>query len=241
MRDGPGPASSSTEHAQRRRAEAEIVEILRAEGFCGENFERWRIRLVREVLARLTNALQSGAAFADRRVKWINPSPDAVDRLRHDRHEAEVLANEMVQLALAPFVQAALVNKGWSPDGGSTVAEFFYGAALQRLAQAYRSWQNSQLRVGPELVTLVEDPDRNITRFPSRPGSDEADGELSDMLTAIHERHKPVARLLCEGYKPAEIASLLGMPVQKVYKIKQQIKKSLTRAGYGSKIRRDTP
>ena len=50
----------------------------------------------------------------------------------------------MIQLSYARFLKRGLIDGGWDPKMNVTIADYFYGAAVQCLAQAYREWRTTQ-------------------------------------------------------------------------------------------------
>jgi hypothetical protein len=94
----PGGVSHSG-HAQELESDQSMVEFLRRDGFSGQRYDAWELKLVRQVMGRLIKSIQTGNVFADARSRrWIQPSTKERLILQRDSHEAESLAGHMIVL-----------------------------------------------------------------------------------------------------------------------------------------------
>jgi hypothetical protein len=113
------------DYAARVMADAEIVELLRCEGFTGTAFKDWQSRLIRDTTPRLTAGIRSRKAFHDKRTgRYVQPQLWHL-RVLIDHDEASSLAGLTVALTLDRFRRDALIGRGWDLRRGVTINEYF--------------------------------------------------------------------------------------------------------------------
>jgi DNA-directed RNA polymerase specialized sigma24 family protein len=186
--------------------DAELIEILRAEGFAGRNYDELVDRLVRYALAVLQGWIANGWIFVlVENLGWGLPVTDRQrDRLRRDFDEISGLAAETVAPAFVKFEQEALKGGGWDPRGGTQLTTFFLGAVIQSFPNAFRRWarkedpplpsgnvQTLRTAVDPA-VTLSQNHDREV------------------LLSELSENQRRAIEMTESGYPQAEIAEYLG-------------------------------
>jgi hypothetical protein len=226
--------SGASDYAARLAADSEIVEKLRKQGFLGPDYEDWLIKLIRDVHGRLTKALRSGAAFTDHRSRYVNPSLPERQLLSRDIHEAKSLANLAVTLTIERFRRDALIGRGWTPAGGAWITEYFYGAVLQSLAQAYREWKKMHRSAGREAQYPEWWYEPTDQGEPHRDRVEEEADFRQVLDTLPTDKQKRVALLLQRGFSNNDIEKDLALKPGTVASIKQRIARSLRRAGYGA-------
>ena len=204
--DSDQPTWELEQDPLRVAGDAELIEILRAEGFAGRNYDELVDRLVRYALAVLQNWIANGQIFIlVEKLGWGLPVTDRQrDRLRRDFDEISGLATETVAPAFVKFDQEALKGGGWDPRGGTQLTTFFLGAVIQSFPNAFRRWARKE---DPPL------PSGNVQTF--RTGGDPAvrlskNHDREVLLNELSESQRRAVEMTESGYPQAEIAKYLG-------------------------------
>lgn len=187
----------------RRRADVEVYLRLERAGFSGPAFDKYATELVRYSVAVVRKWLRTGEMFrqsAERR-RPLGSVPH--DWSAADREE---LALETVTQAVRLFRAQALAGRGWSPDGGASLATYFMGTCVSAFPNVYRAFQRERDRWRG--VELVEQP-------PETPVHTIADDPLStvlarqalrDALASLDTDTARVLVLVAMGYTQRQIA-----------------------------------
>lgn len=125
-------------HIDRLAADAELVDILRDQGFTGQDYDYAARELVRYGVAVLTRWLLTEEIYpilATRfQVGLERPRPGLT------KDEAISLAGEVVAVALNRFRTDVLIPNKWVPTKGASLTTFFVGQCLLRLPNIHRRW-----------------------------------------------------------------------------------------------------
>jgi hypothetical protein len=125
-------------HIDRLAADAELVDILRGQGFSGDDYDYAARELVRYGVAVLTRWLLTEEIYPilSRRfqVGLERPRPGLM------KDEAISLAGEVVAVALNRFRTDVLIPNKWVPSKGASLTTFFVGQCLLRLPNIHRRW-----------------------------------------------------------------------------------------------------
>lgn len=211
-RDG---GTTSKDSHERRAADEQLLKYLARDGFEGRDYERFQNQLVRYALSVLCAWLHSGHVFHLTARQGIGLRPTEAERedLRRDSDLREELAGLIVARTLPAFRQNALIEGGWTYDGGASVTTYFMGACLVAFPNEFRAYRAGEERHRRAVLRqqTVQLPD---LAAPS--AEDEALGihHVRDHLKGIRDSRTrtAVAALVLAGYTQLEIQELLDAP-----------------------------
>ncbi|MFH8446366.1 hypothetical protein ACH4D3_34795 [Streptomyces sp. NPDC018026] len=202
-----------TRDSQERRAADELLlKHLAKNGFEGPDYDRFQNELVRYALSVLCAWLHSGHIFNLVRHSGFGVQPTEVEReeLRRDGDLREELANLTVARALPRFRQTALIEGGWTYDGGAGLTSYFMGACLRAFPNEFRLYRTGEDRYR----RAVSRQQAQRARHPLAPSAEEeALGILwvrqeIDKITDLRTRRAVTASALAD-YTHEEIRELL--------------------------------
>ncbi|MGX1546568.1 hypothetical protein [Streptomyces adustus] len=198
----------------RRASDRRILEVLARDGFQGPRYDRFVNELVRYGISVLRAWMHSGFIFrlvADRGF-GLRPHELDLEELASDSDLREELATMTVARALPRFRQHALVEGGWTCDGGASVTTYFMGACVYVFPNEYRRHLAAEERHRRALrrqQVLYEHPVSAVGV------ADEVLGNLRvlEHLDAVDDlRIRAVVALTVDGYSQEEIRCLLDAP-----------------------------
>lgn len=134
-----------------RRAEDEILVMqLAADGFTGPKYEMFEAELVAYALPILRSWLRRGLIFEYCSKRGRPVTARAMDRdylagnLDENIEERLSLAGETIAKALPVFREHALVQRGWTCEGGASLLTYFVGATLNEFPNVFRKWRTAR-------------------------------------------------------------------------------------------------
>ncbi|GGP48297.1 RNA polymerase sigma factor [Saccharothrix coeruleofusca] len=190
-------------------SDARLRDLLLAEGCSGPVWQRFATELARYGYAVLMAWLRSEVIFTKCAEKgcWPGPPPPYWE---HDDRAA--LAVDTVVKAISEFRRKALLEGGWSPDGGTSLKSYFTTTCVYAFPNHYRRWRREfdrRQELGARTVRTEDVADRPA------PGPDPAELvvrrlEVRQGLAGIPDERTQRAVVLREaGYSVVEIAELL--------------------------------
>jgi len=198
------------EGLDRRMADQEMVQFLAAEGFAGHHYDEFVTELVRYAVSVLRGWMYSGYIFklVAARGFALHPGEVELEALHRDEDQRDQLATMTVALALPRFRRQALVEGGWTFEGGASITTYFMGACAYDFPNEFRKWKASNSRQDRAIVkqrnTSVE------TAHPSVESTVLGTERVTGHLAAIKDPKTKAALILTtEGYSQEEIAELL--------------------------------
>ncbi len=210
QRDAP---SSTTDHdVQPALSDHELVETLKARGFAGPLYDRFRDDLARYAMSVLVGWMRSGYIFhlTTRRGLALHPTERDLDRLRRDADVSTEIASAVVAVALRRFRDEALVGGGWRQDRGASLTTYFVGACVPAFANEFRRYsaEARRIRAQDSAAVVVMPPEADQAADPANV----AIGIMSvrNELAGLDPRTRAVVALRIDGYDLQEIAEILG-------------------------------
>jgi DNA-directed RNA polymerase specialized sigma24 family protein len=198
----------------RRLRDRQLVLVLARQGFQGRQYEHFVEELVRYGVSVLRGWMHSGYIFqlAAERGYGLRPHELDLEALASDSDLREELATMTVARALPSFRQRALVDGGWSYEGGASITTYFMGACLTYFPNEFRRYRSSQ-----ERQRLALQRQKAVYENPVHPlsAADEVGAKLQvlEELECIGEsRTQAAVALLLDGYTQQEICQILGEP-----------------------------
>lgn len=199
------------ESIDRRTNDRRLLEVLAQDGFAGSRYDRFVDELVRYGISVLRGWMYSGYIFqlvADRGF-GLNPHELDLEELASDSDLREELATMTVARALPRFRQRALVEGGWTCEGGASIATYFMGACAYDFPNEYRRYRAGEVRhrrveqqqqlFYEALVSPVGVADEVVGRL-----------EVLEHLEGVSDlRTRAVVALTIDGYSQEEIRQLL--------------------------------
>ncbi|MGX1913529.1 hypothetical protein ACWIID_32520 [Streptomyces phaeochromogenes] len=199
------------ENLDRRMADQQMVRLLSESDFAGTHYHRFEEALARYGISVLRGWLFSGYVFKLAASRGFDLKPDEreLEELARDSDLREELAMMTVARALPVFRRRALVEAGWQPDGGASIATYFMGACAYEFPNEYRRHRVQQKRWHRGQATqeiTTED------RFVVQGVTEEVLGNLRVLqrLRDIDDpRTQATVALTVDGYTQEEIQQLL--------------------------------
>lgn len=205
-----GP-SGWPEDLDRRRYDQKLVRLLAQDGFQGPRYERFEEKLARYGISVLRAWMHSGYIFqlVAERGLGLHPHERELEELGSNSDLREELATMTVACALVRFRQRALVEGGWTSEGGASITTYFMGACVFEFPNEFRKHRLSEQRHRRALQRQQE-----VYESPVSPGSaaDEVLGpqHVRDALKEISDpRTRAALALALDGYTHEEIQELL--------------------------------
>ena len=199
-------ARLAAESLERRQADLELRNELALADFRGPGWDSYAREFARYGYTVMMAWLKTGEIFHQCKARGCNLGSPPLEWTVDDRAE---LANETVALAVNNFKQQALVEGGWTYDGGATLKTYFIGACVFVFPNLYRKWSTERaasqhlISIDAETVdrsSLPQDPgEMAVTRLHIREG----------LNNIPDERTKSVIILQEMGYTYAEIGEIL--------------------------------
>ncbi|MFE7515205.1 RNA polymerase sigma factor [Streptomyces sp. NPDC057540] len=197
----------------RRKADHQLLQLLSEDQFRGSRYEIFENELARYAISVLKAWMYSGHIFTLVAGRGFGLSPHELDleRLHADGALREELATMTVALALPRFRQRALVEGGWTFEGGASIRTYFMGACLFCFPNEFRKHLAREAH-DRRLLMLPENLDAIL---PSAPAvEDEILGrqrvrETIGDIDPNRLREKAVVALTVDGYTQEEIRDIL--------------------------------
>ncbi|MGW7723075.1 sigma factor-like helix-turn-helix DNA-binding protein [Streptomyces canus] len=203
-------------------ADRELFAELKSDGFVGVRYEIFCNELAaygRPVMRRwlITGEIYRRCAERGRPVKgW----EELRELLREDTDAREQLAHDAVAAGLQHFHRHALSGGRWDPEGGASLRSYFVGAIILVFKDTHARWAREyQHRQREVLGGTGADID---TWLPLVEVGADMEGDVvgedivTDFLSTLEETNRRIVELRIEGHGPAEIASRLAMPADRV-------------------------
>lgn len=173
---GPAAAGEHRPPAGRRT----LGGHLEQDGFTGPRYDLFVEELVRYGISVLRGWMHSGYIFDLVAQRGFNLNPHELDLedLATDSDLREELATMTVARALPRFRQQALVDKGWTSEGGASITTYFMGACV-RLPQRIPPPQGQRGPPAPRPTPgkgALQPTRQHSQRCPGSPGQPERPG-----------------------------------------------------------------
>lgn len=199
----------AAESLERRLHDLALVQELRAADFAGPGWLRFVDELARYGHAVLVAWMRNRSIAAEcARRSW--PIGELPMSWTDDDHTD--LATDAVVAGIELFRRKALVEGGWTFEGGAGLKTFFVGAAVLSFPTVYRRWcrqreEQSQLRWFGNTLEM-----EGLLAYKDDPGEVLAlQHAIRDGLAELRsEQTRKVVVLDAQGYSYAEIAELLA-------------------------------
>ncbi|PWI05116.1 hypothetical protein DIZ27_41300 [Streptomyces sp. NWU339] len=195
----------------RRMSDQRILEVLARDGFEGSRYDRFVEELVRYGISVLRGWMHSGFIFhlvADRGF-GLNPHELDLEELASNSDLREELATMTVARALPRFRQRALIEGGWTYEGGASITTYFMGACAYDFPnefRRYRAGEERQSRALHRQQELYEDPISPLSVAAEVHGN----LEVLERLRVIKDpRTRATVALTVDGYSQEEIRQIL--------------------------------
>ncbi|MFD8779220.1 hypothetical protein [Streptomyces sp. NPDC059916] len=139
----PGGGEGASVRAARLKADQQIVDLLRRDGFTGPRYDKaaagwwsygWRI---------MVKWSRTGEIFARARKagRPVAPSMITTSWSKDDRYQ---VATDAVIGGMELFRERGLLQGGWVPEGGASLTTYVVGAAVRSFRPAYLTWFRDQ-------------------------------------------------------------------------------------------------
>ncbi|QFZ73984.1 hypothetical protein GFH48_12665 [Streptomyces fagopyri] len=224
--DNPSPALSAAqelspaEESARLAADAQIVDILRAEGFTGPRWGVVEERLMHYGWSVLMKWVQDGQIFEEcsKINRGLRADETVRSILRDNREARSDLVTDTVIAASDSFRESLMIGR-WEP-GTSSLTTYFTGACIRSFPNSYRRWSKSLenrdllLFDDAELVTVL---DRDFALGDPDPAAAVIAKESEQSIIAtLPTNLRKIAELRALGYMNTEIAKILNLSVDTV-------------------------
>ncbi|MFD5858756.1 RNA polymerase sigma factor [Streptomyces chartreusis] len=203
--------SGRPDDLDRRRHDHKLVGLLARDGFKGPRYDRFEDGLARYGISVLRAWMHSGFIFqlVAERGLGLRPHERELEELGSNSDLREELATMTVACALVRFRQHALVEGGWTFEGGASITTYFMGACVYEFPNEFRRYRASEQRHRRALQRQQE-----VYELPVSPlsAADEVLGSqyVRDVLKGIGDpRIRATVALALDGYTHEEIRELL--------------------------------
>ncbi|ALV30834.1 hypothetical protein [Streptomyces sp. CdTB01] len=128
------------QNVDRRLKDEQLLLLLAQDDFQGSRYDLFVEELVRYGISVLRGWMHSGFIFqlVAHRGFGLNPHELDLEELATHSEVREELASMTVARALPRFRQKALVEGGWSFEGGASITTYFMGACLYSFPNEFR-------------------------------------------------------------------------------------------------------
>ncbi|GGN93816.1 hypothetical protein GCM10011579_092680 [Streptomyces albiflavescens] len=195
----------------RRMADRKLVRLLSEDGFAGPRYAWFEEELARYGISVLRGWMHSGFVFTlvASRGFALHPHELELEALAQDGELREELATMTVARALPRFRRRALVEGGWTYEGGASIATYFMGACAYEFPNEYRRHRSHEERWRRAL-----ERDAATTRAPvASDAATEVLGRqrvLDDLEGISDPRMRAALALTLDDYTQEEIRLFLG-------------------------------
>jgi DNA-directed RNA polymerase specialized sigma24 family protein len=211
-------AGRRQEHLERLLVDKRVRDGLAPNDFSGHRYARFEEELVRYGISVLRGWMYTGYVFrlAANRGFGLKPSESELAELQRDSDVREELAAMTVAIALPRFRQKALIEGGWQPEGGASLATYFMGACMYVFPNEFRKHRVQRTR-----WQLEDDTDAVVNAPAPDHWSDPAAISVGTLcvredLDRLDPRTRAVIALTLDDHSQVEIAEILGMTVRGV-------------------------
>ena len=223
----------------RRAEDFELRNDLALAGFAGPHYDLFVAELIAYGFPVLMLWMRTGQIFPLCAAKGRHLGPTDEDRLalQQERDEREELAYETLAEGIRFFRNRALVNGGWTMEGGASLKTYFVGGLLYSFPNVFRRWANER-KAWTRLVRY-ERPD-HVQNLPL-PGSEDRPGEdparvamerdtLRQYLRPLTPTQRRLVALTMHDYPQAEIGRTLHITERAVEGRLHRLRQSLRAA-----------
>jgi hypothetical protein len=217
--------------ADRRRAET-----LRALGQDHERFIEYGINLrdygINTLIKQWRAGQLRGIIHHKTRIALPPPPPSWLG------DDVNSLIIEAVISSVEPFMQSAILQGGWQPEGGASIKTYFIGSCYFAFATDYRREHRAEIRASKTLQWNKPDLELDVIRYvchtiigrdPEQTAINRA--EIRCLLAlATHARIPEIMFLLADGMTSNEVGAALGMTGNAVDQALKKFRVDVTRA-----------
>ncbi|PJE98157.1 sigma-70 family RNA polymerase sigma factor [Streptomyces carminius] len=157
---GGHAAEDASARAQRREADAALVEFLRRRGFTGPHYQAF-IEELMEYGWRTLSAWSASGHIFDRTAGMGRPvSPDMLPTTWTWAYEdrTQVVTDTVIEGSIL-FREHGLVRGKWTPHGGASLTTYFVGANILAFSAVYTRWFKTHRLGQAELDRRGDDSD----------------------------------------------------------------------------------
>ncbi|GAA4090513.1 hypothetical protein [Streptomyces shaanxiensis] len=200
------------ESIDRRSNDERILEVLARDGFRGPRYEQFVDELVRYGISVLRGWMHSGFIFqlVAERGFGLHAHELELEELSSNSDLREELATMTVARTLPRFRQQALIEGGWTFEGGASITTFFMGSCAYDFPnefRRYRAGEERHRRAVQRQQELYEDPVGPLGVAAEVLGN----LEVLELLDGIEdERTRAIVALTIDGYSQEEIRQILN-------------------------------
>jgi acyl carrier protein len=146
------------ERIRRHAVDRQLFEVVRAEGFAGQRWERLVEDLARYGVTVMSSWMRSGYVFAkvNKIGRPLTHSPAELLELSCDRSLREELSACTVAAALQVFERATVAGTSWDPEDGASLSTFFVGGCVYAFNDEFRRWSRHEQRQGNHWRVFAE-------------------------------------------------------------------------------------
>jgi RNA polymerase sigma factor (sigma-70 family) len=216
--------NAAMSHEADRVADRSIYARLVDTGFRGPDYDRFADKYVRYAYPILRGWIASGRIFHKIARDYV--LHQCVQADHHDHHpDVDDLVQDTLMVALERFAEHGRAGKGWSAQGGASLATYFVTSCLMAFPNVYRRWATQERRFQRA---------KNVTaELPAPAVPDPADLavhqiDAQDALDVLTESDRRVVLLDMAGYSQVEIGDMLGITARAVegqlYRLRQRFR-----------------
>ncbi|NYD51769.1 DNA-directed RNA polymerase specialized sigma24 family protein [Actinomadura luteofluorescens] len=220
--------ASPAEQRRRRQGDVELIEALRATQFAGRIFDLFCAEYAEYGCNIMISLMRSGEIISRcARMPAHRPRPLPISETpRWSEEDIREMADETVTLALKVFVERALRQGGWDPNGPASLRTYFVNCCILQYPNVFsrwrgqrKNWEDNSLLDRAECVSVSAE---TVTLRASSQWSDPtAAGALDavvreEILGALKPRERIIMELCARGHSQVQISEFLHLPVTTV-------------------------
>lgn len=204
-------------------------------GFSGPELDVFVAALVLRTRPVLHGWLLSGRIFTECAGEGRPLDATYGDReaLRTSHDDRSELVDETIAHALVAFLAAARAGRGWTPDGGRSIASYFVTACVLRFPGVFRRWSSERRRRPSSRHYGLDPRDSGLDQHsPVHLAPDPADDVIGRHTTSqemqnMTPRVRAIVQGLTNGDSYAVIGERLGMTARAVEAAVYRYRRSL--------------
>jgi hypothetical protein len=214
----------------RRRAE-----VLRALGPDHERFVEYGLNLRDYGINTLIKQWRTGELrpIVHRKTRIRLPPPP----LSWTDDDLNSILIEAVIRSVEPFMQSAILQGGWRPEGGASIKTYFIGSCYFTFATDYRREYRAEMKASKTLQRQNPDLELDVIRYMHHAIYRDPEqivinrGEIRRLLAlATHVRIPEIVFLLADGMTSNEVGAALGMTGNAVDQALKKFRVDVSRA-----------
>lgn len=208
-------AEDQAADAARRKADAELVDLLTSHSFAGPQWDRFAEELCKYGIPVLMAWLATGQIFSATRNAGmrLTPSEEDLEALRQDRDARAEITYETIARAVRLF-REMLIRGRWDAAGGAGLKTYFVGAVVRSFPNVFNTWASERRRAS-RVNSIVE------SELTDRPAVDNTNQvldrmELQSLLASLDLDTRRILTLKMVGYTHDEIGGIVGLSAKAI-------------------------